>query len=89
MTCKRSTWINLQGLLLRVCETVCRLHRSIYGLRQYPCAWFEKFHTALIQFGFSHFAIDYSLFVQRSIWGVIVQAVYVDDIVIIGEVLKP
>ena len=32
---------------------VCRLRKSIYGLRQAPRCWFAKLTTALKQYGFS------------------------------------
>jgi hypothetical protein len=32
---------------------VRRLKQSLYGLKQAPVAWFEKFHTILLDFTFT------------------------------------
>lgn len=63
---------------------VCQLRKSIYGLKQSPCAWFEKFSTILLDFGFVRCLLDYGVFVKRSKKGCII-LVYVDDIVISGS----
>ena len=30
---------------------VCRLRKSLYELKQSPCAWFDKFSQAIEEFG--------------------------------------
>ncbi|GKV28113.1 hypothetical protein SLEP1_g37201 [Rubroshorea leprosula] len=42
---------------------VCRLHRSIYGFKQAPCAWFDRFTLHLLKMGFYCSQADSSFFV--------------------------
>jgi hypothetical protein len=63
---------------------VCRLKRSLYGLKQVPRAWFEKFHTTLLDFTFSRSQYDSSLFFCKTTLRIVILLVNVDDIVITG-----
>ncbi|XP_074299668.1 uncharacterized protein LOC141630800 [Silene latifolia] len=64
---------------------VCRLRKSLYGLRQAPRCWYAKLASALLKYGFSQCPYDHSLFsISRSDTEVHV-LVYVDDLVICGN----
>ncbi|CAL1374789.1 unnamed protein product [Linum trigynum] len=64
---------------------VCLLRRSLYGLKQAPRAWFEKFHSTILQAGLQQSDSDPSLFLRRSSHGLTVLLIYVDDMVISGD----
>ncbi|CAH9106825.1 unnamed protein product, partial [Cuscuta europaea] len=61
---------------------VCRLLRSLYGLRQAPRCWFSKLTTFLKSYGFVQSHADYSLFTLRKNNNIICVLVYVDDLLI-------
>jgi len=65
---------------------VCKLQKSLYGLKQSPRAWFGKFSKVIQQFGMIRSETDHSVFFKRSSLNqVIYLVVYVDDIVITGN----
>ena len=65
-------------------DHVCRLRRSLYGLRQAPRQWYKRLFSALINQGFRVSPADSSLFcyVKNNIKLFIL--VYVDDIIMTG-----
>ncbi|KAL8156075.1 hypothetical protein AgCh_001234 [Apium graveolens] len=67
---------------------VCRLIKSIYGLRQASRQWNEKLSDFLVAFGFTQSLTDYALFTHKidSMFTVVV--VYVDDILVTGNNLS-
>ena len=64
---------------------VCRLRKSLYGLRQAPRCWFSKLATALKAYGFLQSYADYSLFTLTRGGVHINVLVYVDDLIISGN----
>lgn len=63
---------------------VCLLHRSIYGLCQVPCTWFDGFSNALFEIGFIRSLTDTSMFIHYAPYGLTILLLYVDDIIITG-----
>nr|KYP52254.1 Retrovirus-related Pol polyprotein from transposon TNT 1-94 [Cajanus cajan] len=64
---------------------VCRLRKSLYGLKQSPRAWFGRFSTLVQQFGMIRSEADHSVFYRHSTARCIYLIVYVDDIVLTGS----
>ncbi|KAJ1695814.1 hypothetical protein LUZ63_012512 [Rhynchospora breviuscula] len=64
---------------------VCRLQKSIYGLRQAPRMWFAKLTAALETYGFVQSKADYSLFTCHKGDAFIAILIYVDDLVVAGN----
>lgn len=70
-------------------NAVCKLQKSLYGLKQSSRQWYFKFHEAMASQGFRQSQLDHSLFIKGSIDSVgnngssfIALIVYVDDILI-------
>lgn len=67
-------------------QKVCKLQKSLYGLKQSPRAWFERFAQFIKKLGYSQCQSDHTMFVKHSSEGkMVVLIVYVDDIVITGD----
>ena len=68
-----------------ISNLVCRLVKSIYGLRQASREWNTKLKDFLIDFGFHQSLADYSLFIHKQGSSYILAVVYVDDILLTGN----
>ena len=65
---------------------VCHLKKSLYGLKQSPRTWFEKFSSTLLAAGYSQSEGDHILFFKRGRESKIsILIVYVDDIIVTGN----
>lgn len=65
---------------------VCKLKKSLYGLKQSLRAWFNKFTKAVKRFGYVQCQIDRTMFVKHSSSGkMAILIVYVDNIILTGD----
>jgi hypothetical protein len=62
-------------------DLVCRLHKSLYGLKQVPRAWYSRFTTYLLSLGFIEAKADTSLFIFCQGADTIYLLLYIDDII--------
>ena len=67
---------------------VCRLNRSLYGLKQSPRCWNAAFTNFMSSKGFSANSADPCVFTKADCGCVSVVAVYVDDLIIITKTSK-
>jgi hypothetical protein len=63
---------------------VCRLHKSLYGLKQVPRAWFNRLSQFLLDLGFKASLVDPSLFIFHHGNIKLFMLIYVDDILLTG-----
>lgn len=73
-----------QGLVVDKPGLVCKLNKSLYGLKQANRQWYEKLTATLCSKRHTHTLLDYSLFHKRKGSLVVFVAVYVDDVIVTG-----
>ena len=64
---------------------VCKLNKSLYGLKQSPRAWFGRFSQAMRRFGYKQSNSDHTLFLKRCEGKLTALIIYVDDMIITGD----
>jgi hypothetical protein len=64
---------------------VCRLKKSLYGLKQSPQAWFGRFTKLMRAFGYRQSNWDHTLFLKHRDGKITALIVYVDDMVVTGN----
>nr|GFA16775.1 putative ribonuclease H-like domain-containing protein [Tanacetum cinerariifolium] len=64
---------------------VCRLKKSLYGLKQSLRAWFGRFTLAMRKYGFKQSNSDHTLFLKRKGKLITCLIIYVDDMIITGN----
>ena len=80
-TCSNLLELSLRGRK----NKVCRLRKEIYGLKQSPHAWFDKYSSAIQSYGFCRSSGDHSVFVMHRNSGSVILIVYADDILLTSK----
>ena len=63
-------------------SVVCKLNKSIYGLKQASCQWFARLTYEFLHLGFTQSKHDYSLFIKKATSSITIVVVYVDNIIV-------
>jgi hypothetical protein len=66
-------------------ELVCKLKKSLYGLKQSPRMWYQKFDTYLSGLGFTRRKEDHCVYFKLIGDHLIYLVLYVDDMLLIGN----
>ena len=85
---KRYRWKSHQALEVGTSQPVgkvCRLKKSLYGLKQSPRAWFDRFKRAMISMEYQQTNADHTVFFRQNGDHITMLAVYVDDMIITGD----
>ena len=67
---------------------VCKLKKSLYGLKQAPKQWYEKFNSALLEYGFVVNSSDSCVYTKLFENNCVIICLYVDDMLIFGTSLE-
>ncbi|KAI5073008.1 hypothetical protein GOP47_0013114 [Adiantum capillus-veneris] len=70
---------------------VCHLLRSLYGLKQSPRLWFQRFNKLMLSLGYTRLLSEPNIYIRHTQHSPLVVALYVDDIPLLGtksEVIK-
>lgn len=72
-----------QGFLRKEETRLCKLHKSLYGLRQASRNWYKKFTSVLHGIGFKKSRAGHYFFVYKQGKTFVAALIYVDDVIIV------
>ena len=68
-------------------DLVYKLKRSLYGLKQSPRIWYKRFDTYILSLGFVRSKADHCIYSKEQGGCFIYVALYVDDMLLIGNIM--
>lgn len=72
--------------LKKTSNTVCKLKKSLYGLKQSPRPWFERFTKSTVKCAYHQSQRDHTLFIKHSSTNKITTLIVcVDNIIVKGN----
>ena len=81
--------IQLEGFIVQGQENlVCKLKKSLYGLKQALRQWYKKFDSFMHKIGFKRCEADHCCYVKFFDNSYIILLLYVDDMLIAGSSIK-
>ncbi|KAJ0863942.1 putative RNA-directed DNA polymerase [Helianthus annuus] len=72
-----------QGFVRQNDQCVCKLKKSLYGLKQASRNWYKKFTKSLLEIGFRQTGVDHSLFLLKTDEVFMAALIYVDDVILV------
>jgi hypothetical protein len=66
---------------------VCKLKRSLYDLKKSPMMWYQRFDTYILSLGFLRSKVDHYIYSKEEGKNFIYVALYVDDMLPIGNIM--
>jgi hypothetical protein len=66
-------------------ELVCKLKKSLYGLKQSPGMWYQKFDTYILELRFVRSRADHCVYSKQVGNHFIYVVLYVDDMLLVGN----
>ena len=67
-------------------DCVCKLNKSLYGLKQALRQWYKKFESVMAEQGYRKTTSDHSVFIKKfSDDDFVILLLYVDNMLIVGK----
>ena len=66
-------------------DKVYRLKKSLYELKQTPCAWYNRIDAYLLNNGFNKCDSEPTLYLKESEGKILIVVLYVDDLIFTGS----